>query len=328
MSSFDRLAASQKESDVDALMKTAPKHYVRRDIWLPRIAARQQQLQRPIKYFTLTTAELLDVKLLERAGLIEKTERGYPGIGFCEMRDKIYADIIRNLRWCTLSHKGTFEEMTKQPATFDERFEFDVVNLDFIMVPFQDQEAPLESTWGAIRKVLEVQYQKHMSFDLFLTFRGSREGTNDEAVQQVAKLIDDNLQSGRGVKQFEERIGHTDPMRLLDEDYVTFLCMGLPKLLIGDAIDLGFEISRTEVFSYPRQHEDGEYRIVKFVLSLEVPSGSKRRFAAPPSVVTDYETAVVRVFQERALDVEELLDDNPRLKQGLEKDLLSLVSPA
>ena len=49
---------------------------------------------------------------------------------------------------------------------------------------------------------LEVQRQKGASFDLFLTFRGSREGTDDESIMKVAEGLETNLKSGCGVNEF------------------------------------------------------------------------------------------------------------------------------
>lgn len=85
-------------------------------------------MERPLKYFTLTTPALYDVRILERSGLIERTERGYPGVGFCELNDKDYAEISRRLRRCSWSYKGYFEEMVSNHPDFETSFGFDVVN--------------------------------------------------------------------------------------------------------------------------------------------------------------------------------------------------------
>ena len=154
MRSIDRAAVDRKRRDVDVLMATATKHFMRREVWLPIAIKRQQQVGRPIRYFTLTTPDLFDVRLLERAGLIERTVRGYPGLGFCEIDDKTYSDIVRGIRWCRLAHKGSFEDMALKSVGFESEFGFDVINLDFTWVPFPEQESPLEGTWGAIRKLL------------------------------------------------------------------------------------------------------------------------------------------------------------------------------
>ena len=326
MREFNRVAVSEKQRDVDTLMATATKHYVRRNVWLPIATKRQQQLNRPIDYFTLTTADLFDVKLLERAGLIEKTERGYPGVGFCELNDKTYDDIIRKLRWCRWSHKGYFEQMVKGHPKFETEFEFDVINLDFILVPFPGEDSPLEGTWGAIQEMLRVQWKKRRSFDLFLTFRGSRKGTNAQALNSLAGLLCQNLQTGRGVDQFEDRVGHLDPVRLLEENYRTFLCMGLPKLLIGDALKMGFQVSRSDVYSYPRHGSSEVYDIVKFVFGLEVPGSPQRNFAELPEVVANYDAAVTDIFTKSVVDVSEIVESDPELCSCLEEDLGTLQS--
>ena len=324
MEAMDRRALGIKRRDVDELMATTPKHYMRREVWLPSAVRRQALVARPITYFTLTTADLFDVKLLERAGVVERTLRGYPGVGFCERDDKTHADIVRKLRSCHLAHKGTFEDMVLQDAGIEERFEFDVINLDFTWVPFPEQEAPLEGTWGAIKRVLEIQWDKRKGFDLFLTFRGSRSGTNSDAITKMAELLQGNLASGRGVQEFKSRVGHLDPIRLLDENYETFLCMGLPKLLIGDALQLGYDVKGAEAYWYPRGEEEGKYYIVKFVLNLDVPDRSLGRFAVPPQVVTSYDAAVAQVFSTDVVDVGELVDKDPGLQSYLERDLEEL----
>ena len=327
MNAMERLAINEKQRDVDVLMATATKHYMRREVWLRIATERQQQVVRPIRYFTLTTADLFDVKLLERAGLIERTTRGYPGVGFCEKDDKTYSDIVRALRWCGLSHKGTFEDMALQNSGLGSQFWYDVVNLDFTWVPFRDKESPLEGTWGAIKRLLEVQREKDMSFDLFLTFRGSREGTDEKAIAQVAELLGKNLDDGRGIREFENQVGHLDPFRLLQDDYVRFLCMGLPKLLISEALNLGFEMSRAKVFKYPREGEHGPYEIVKFAFGLEALDLTQRTFAQPPHSVRSYDQWVPHIFNETVIDIADILEAAPDLREQLEKDLESLGRP-
>ncbi len=327
MEGFDRVEVAAKRRDVDRLMATATKHYVRQHVWLPIATERWQQVGRPLKYFTLTTSDLFDVRVLERNGLIEKTARGYPGVGFCESNDKEFDEISRRLQRCFWSYKGYFEKMVSEHPNFDEEFGFDVINLDFILVPFPGQESPLEGTWGSIQRLLQVQWARQTGFDLFITFRGSRSGTNEEAITLVADLLRQNLQSGRGANEFENRVGHLDPFKLLDEDYVTFLCMALPKLLIGDALDLGFVISRANVFKYPREGEHGPYEIVKFAFGLEVPEPFQRNFAQPPHLVRNYDEWVPQIFNDATVDVAKLLEADPNLRAKLEEDIEYLSNP-
>ena len=324
MEGLDRVEVAAKRRDVDRLMATATKHYVRQHVWLPIAVERWQQVGRPLKYFTLTTSDLFDVKVLERNGIIEKTSRGYPGVGFCESNDKEFDEISRRLQRCSWSYKGYFEKMVSEHPNFEEEFGFDVINLDFILVPFPRQESPLEGTWGAIQRLLQVQWAKQMGFDLFVTFRGSRNGTNEQALNEVARLLDQNLESGRGVQEFQNRVGHVDPFKLLEEDYVTFLCVGLPKLLVADALNLGFLMSRADVYVYERQGNDAPYHIVKFAFGLEVPSITASSFAQPPNLVANYDTWVPQVFEKSVVDVSSLLESDQDLRESLEADLGSL----
>ena len=321
---LDRSQLSEKRRNVDPLMATATKHYVRQLVWLPIAQDRQSKVNRAIDYFTLTTPDLFDVRSLERAGVISRTARGFPGVGFCEFNDKIYDDILRKLRWCRWSHKGSFEDMALRHPNFDTHFGFDVVNLDFILVPFPGEESPLEGTWGAIQKLLDVQWNQRRSFDLFLTFRGSASGTNANALRSLADLLVQNLERGRGVDQFRERVGHLEPVKLLNQNYHKFLCMSLPKLLIGDALKLGYKVSRADVYSYPRQGSQEVYEIVKFVFGLEVPIDSTRGFAEAPPVVNDYEEAVPEIFAKSVVQVGSIVDSDAGLRQWLEEDLCTL----
>lgn len=321
MEGFDRGEAAAKRRAVDRQMATAIKHYVRQHIWLPIALERSQQLSRPIKYFTLTTSDLFDVKVLERENLIEKTERGYPGVGFCESNEKEYVEIRRKLQRCSWSYRGYFEKMVSHHPHFEQEFVFDVVNLDFTLVPFPRRESPLEGTWGAIRKLLAVQWNKRVGFDLFLTFRGSREGTNEQALHDVARLLKDNLKNGRGVDEFCTRVGHGDPAKLLENDYVTFICVGLPKLLVADALQIGFNISRADVYKYERIGAGRSYYIVKFAFGLEIPDSTTLSFAQPPFLVSDYDAWVPQVFRNTVVNVSEILHSDLSLQENLEADL-------
>jgi hypothetical protein len=217
-----------------------------------------------------------------------------------------------------------FEEMVRDHPNFQDDFCFDVINLDFTWVPFPDQESPLDGTWGAIQRVIQVQWDHRRSFDLLLTFRGAQTNTDVGALNRVADLLQTNIQAGRGVAELEARIGHRQAHRVLGEDYVEFLCMGVPKLLIGDALNLGFELTRHEVYKYPRKGKEERYDIVKFVFSFEVSPALQRQFADPPPLVANYDAAVPLIFSTQVNDVAKILETNAPLVNELEADLESL----
>lgn len=306
-------------------MSTAPKHWVRIYAWLPIVKTRASKIGRPIRYFTLTTSELLDIKVLVREGLLEKTNRGYPGLGFCEMAERTHDEILRKLRWCGWHYKGIFEDMVDSHPSFEDEFDFDVINLDFTGVPFPSHEAPLEGTWGSIQKTIDVERKHGTSFDLFLTFRGVKDETDGNALAQVATLVDYNLKNGRGVEEFEARVGHQNVSRLLDENYPEFLCVGIPKLLINHALQSGYSLTHFEVCCYPREGGHGQYYIVKFIFSFDLPHHGGYSFAQPPALVSSYDEAVPMIFGKQTIKVDQVLEKTPELNTTLNEDMGQLI---
>ena len=324
MSEIDRAAVGAERREIDVLMATTNKHYVREHVWLPATLNRKVAVGRPINYFTLTTPDLFDVKVLHRAGVIERTPRGYPGLGFCERDDKTYSDIARQIKKCKISHKGSFEEMILNNPNSLPDLAFDVINLDFTWVPFPKRQSPVQGTWHAIRKTLEIQAVNKTSFDLFLTFRGNRKGTDRQSINQIADLLKRNLSSGRGVDEFKGRIGHLDPNLLLSQNYLVFLAIGLPKLLLTDALNAGFQISRFNVYSYSRTTSGKLYHMIKFVFGLEIPDPVARPLGALPEPILHYESAIPRIFTTEVVDVERTLTSDPYLRGLLQDDLDAL----
>ena len=321
---IDRRAAENKRISIDQLMATAPKHWVRMYAWLPIVKNRATKAGRCIRYFTLTTGELLDVKMLIREGLLEQTARGYPGLGFCEMMDKTHDEILRKIRWCGWHYKGIFEDMVNGHPSFESGFDFDVINLDFTGVPFPSHEAPLEGTWGSIQKTIDIERTHGTSFDLFLTFRCRKDETDSTAIAQVVKLVDYNLKNGRGVNEFKARVGHQRSQRLLGENYPEFLCLGIPKLLITHALQTGYTLTHFEVCCYPREGGHGRYHIVKFIFSFDIPHTSGHIFAQPPALVSSYDEAVQMIFGKQTLNVDKVLKNDPDLITSLNSDMAQL----
>jgi hypothetical protein len=211
--------------------------------------------------------------------------------------------------------------MVRTYEAVDSTFEFDVVNLDFITTPFPGMESPLEGTWGSIQKLLQVQRSHNMDFDLFLTFRGSPTNTNASALDEIAELLARNFRDHRGDIEFQARFGHLNPARLLRENYLLFLCMGLPKLLIADAIQKDYMVSRYDIYTYPREGGDENYHIVKFVFSFEVPRSNAPLFAASPQLLTNYDEAVPRLFRTNVVDVGDILTASPLLNDELMQEI-------
>lgn len=324
MVGHDREKTEAKGSDVDALMKSASKHWVRRNVWLPVARDRFTRLMRPIRYFTLTTPDMLDILLFEKERLIERTTRGYPGIGFCEWMEIRFSQIIRKLEWCPWRYHGKFEDMVLEYDIFEQHFDFDVVNADFTGVPFP-AEAPYERTFEAIERLLQVQAQHGRSFDFFLTFRCKREEMNSKALDQLGQLLKSNLRVGRGSQEFIQRVSHSDPIRLLNEQLWEFLCLGVSKLFIGIAIKHGYSLSRYDAYVYHRVGGQGPYEIIKFIFSLEASKNQQISLINTPVLVHNYDEGVLLAFQHQPKDVDQELKTVTGLVRELQKDVEELI---
>jgi len=312
---------AEKRDEIDRLLRAPNMHYVRKNIWIPAVMARAKRLGGIASYFTLTTADLIDVKILAQAGILEKNERGYPGVGFCEETDAEFARIIRGLSWCGKSYKGTFEQMVFDDD-FADTFEFDSVNLDFVLAPFPGVEAPLASTWEAVRHLLKVQRDHGKDFDLLVTFKCKPADSDEEALDRIADLLKSNLDQHRGEAEFQAAVGHLDPKLLLDQDYVKFLSLGIPKLIIADALELGYFASPVEIYRFAPETNDGD--IVKFLFDFEIPDSSSRPVGQDPASFQDYDMAVPALFTVGIGDIDEILASSANLTEEIELDVAQL----
>lgn len=308
----ERRLRDEKRAKLRQLWREPEKHYVRVHGWLPTAKARVIRLRRPARYFTLCGEEAIDVLYFAAEGIIERNARGYPGVGVCELYPPILAEAMKRLKFVGKQKVGKFEDIVKE-QDFSDWFEYDIVNLDLMGVPFPEGEAPFEGTWGAIDKVLQCQSSHKTPFDLFLTFRGDPAGTNQGAIEELAENLAKNLEHTKREAAFVQKVGHSNVRTLLAQDYPRFLLMGLPKLVLTRAIDYGFSVPSIFEFFYRRLGDQGEYQVVKFIFSFESPPGRPRRLRNAPHSVELYEQGVLRVFQLKPLDVDHQLSTQPLL---------------
>lgn len=95
-----------------------PKHFVRTRGWLP---ACQQQVQAvanrtkriPLRYFTFCAAEAIDVFMLERAGIIRRSEVSgrLEGVYFCERNAEDFGIIAGLIGSPDQGFQGEFEKI-------------------------------------------------------------------------------------------------------------------------------------------------------------------------------------------------------------------------
>jgi hypothetical protein len=307
----------EKRTTLRHLWRTPEKQYVRKFGWLPVAQARNQMLARPLRYFTLPGEEALDILFFHGQGLLQKTNRGFPDIGICEVDSDILAEAMQKLKFVGRQRCGKFEDVAKE-SDFLEWFNYDVVNLDFTSVPFPDGESPFEGTWGAIEKVVESQARHRQPFDLFLTFRGDISGTNQAALQELLENLRKNLDNRSRRDALQRRIGHLDINRLLQQNYPEFLLVALPKLVVGLAVNNNFACPTTTSYYYARTGDEGTtYKIIKFVFSVDLPAQGKKSLSHHPQLVETYEEGVLHSFASVPIDVDSELNTKPDLRKEL-----------
>ncbi len=214
------------------------KHYVRKHGWLT--AARQQKRviknrskRIPLRYFTFCASEAIDVFMLEREGILERSEDTgrLEGVYFCEMdlnNFGIIADLIGSPEQ---GFQGEFEkivlfeddEKTAGKSLEDEdfypleirrklrykdahhrlrgSFPFDIINLDVCGVMFPPRKGIITPLLKSIIQILKWQRESQFpingkecnQFTLFLTSHIDRDDTDQNAIEQLENLVIENI---------------------------------------------------------------------------------------------------------------------------------------
>ena len=257
------------------------KHYVRRRGWLT--AARQQkQVIRnrskriPLRYFTFCAAAAIDVFMLEREGILkrsEETER-LEGVYFCEADDESFGIIADLIGSPQQGFQGKFErivlfeddEETDGKTLIDEdfylpeirrklkdkdahqrlreAFPFDIINLDVCGVMFPPREVAMTRLLKSIIQILEWQTNSKFlisdleckRFTLFLTSHIDPNDTNQHAIEQLENRVNDNMRNSDFRTAFVEKYGHNEVAKLISEKFPEFFCVALSKFIIHEAL--------------------------------------------------------------------------------------------
>ena len=95
-----------------------PKHYVRTDGWLQAAKEQKNVVSRrskniPLRYFTFCAAKAIDVFMLERAGILNRSEETgrLEGVYFCEKNDEVFGEIAELIGSTQQGFRGKFEKI-------------------------------------------------------------------------------------------------------------------------------------------------------------------------------------------------------------------------
>ena len=214
------------------------KHYVRRCGWLiaaknQKRAIRRRSKRIPLRYFTFCAAEAIDVFMLEREGILNRSEETgrLEGVYFCE-KDLDKFGIIANLIGSPeQGFRGPFDKIVlfeddeetegktledDQPYTprvreklgykdahcrLREAFPFDIINLDVCGVMFSPEQEVITPLLESIIQILEWQTESRFpinnleceQFTLFITSHIDPNKTNQDAIEQLKNRVVENI---------------------------------------------------------------------------------------------------------------------------------------
>jgi len=332
---------AERRRELFFLEREPIKQYVRHYGWLEVIRdyverRRNDGVDRPISYLTFPGPAATDVGMLWRAGLLARTDSGFPDVVIC---DEEYADEA-------LGVLGTVRGVSRQPfelAVLNELvpyFPIDVVNVDIygaVVTGHADRREALRRL-AAIRRVIWLQ--RGQSFLLLLTT-----STDD---QTARKYLENIL-----VQNFDEddfREVYLNQYKALDltpfqDDYRTFVSVVLPKVIGKMARDRGYGVVEHFTAKY---FSRGGHRMLCHSFELE-PLGErepkskyKPRFKkirwdrldelseelsnrARKLACIAYEQFIPTLLQRDLPDVSEILQANPGLAAEMREQAESLI---
>ena len=214
------------------------KHYVRKHGWLR--AAKQQKhvigkrLKKiPLRYFTFCAVDAIDVFMLERAGILERSEstRRLEGVYFCEQDFEDFGIISELIGSDEQGFQGTFEDIVlfkddeetegktleneqesgnfytpeiREKLRYKDRhyrlrdaFPFDIINLDVCGVMFPPKEGVIAPLLESIIRILEWQTESRFS---------TNNRTCDQFTLFLTSHIDPGLTNRKAIQQLENRV--------------------------------------------------------------------------------------------------------------------------
>ncbi len=214
------------------------KHYVRRNGWLNAVklqknAIRKRSKKIPLRYFTFCAADAIDVFMLEREGILKRSEETgrLEGVYFCEKDPESFGIIADLIGSPDQGFRGAFEKIvlfeedqetmgkTSEDESFypseireklsykdahrrlRKAFPFDIINLDVCGVTFPLKKGIIRPLIEAITQILEWQTEPEVSsdereckkFTLFLTSHIDPSLTDRSAIHQLESRVIENI---------------------------------------------------------------------------------------------------------------------------------------
>jgi hypothetical protein len=317
------------------------KQYVRRFGWLRIIqdyVERRQKdgVDRPLRYLTIPGSNASDIGLLWRAGLLDRTNDGFPYVAICD--ETSAEEVMANLGKL-LGYSGRlFHKAVKWPqGELCSLFPFDVINLDLcgaVITGALNRDTAKRRLTG-IRWIFRLQ--RGQGFILLLTASAD----DRKARNTFEGVLADNLDNEDAFREaYLSRYGTLDP-EPYQQDYRALTQVIIPKIIARMAMDCGYRITEHFVAKYDRKHHkmmchSFEFEFLsrrkaqnryepyfKEVIRDEVDENlpSKVRIRA----VNAYTEFIPTLVQRDPPDIKAILDGSPNLESELQEESVSLI---
>jgi hypothetical protein len=309
--------SSKERDDVD-LYNTPEKWYVRQK-WVESAIQRKIENNRHfLRYLTLTSIPVYDIRLFEDQGLIRSTDIGYDEecIAVCEV-DLHRASLIRNNLPGARVFPGRIQELVGSRSVnyhgfVNKWFPFDVINLDLTGSIFARNQLLSET----IQKIFTIQSWKEQSFTLFLTVCSVEEGDDVEAREKINALIESNLTDDG----FKDAFIRKFPNMQFDS-FQSFLSVAIPKLIIEKGLNNGFDVACNGKYTYIGTGLKNQ--IASFILDCDLRS--------EPGAITNLGSSrslrIIDALEEECVDINQSFSQNTKLKHECDKLVIDYSKP-
>jgi len=304
------------------------KHFVRIHGWLSVAMERSLSIQSEkhreksplLKYLTFPGEHAIDVLLFSEKRMIEETKTGFPSVVFCENRPETLTEINKRLGRCLGVFPFPFEN-----AVFSRRFEsycpFDIINLDLTREIFPRNGRIESNTIRAIIRLLQLH--ENQNFDVYITFKSSPKETNPDAVNDFQRMVNDNFEINRNLKEaFVESCG-MECDKLRNTDFTLFWCKSFPKWVLEQGLANKVGGKLVGEYFYARKPKHGTpYDIITFLFSFQR-SGS--HLMSKHKMIKETQIEILRSFSLNPIDVDEILRVNTEERERLVEDVKRIV---
>jgi hypothetical protein len=233
---------------VDSIMEVCPlKHEIRVKFWTPFI---KKLRKKEVKYLTLYSPPLMDVKYLHQCNLIPVVDGVYSSVVGVTIDKEAFSDsnTTLNYRLGLLLHddinnllRGTNKSASAKQLI--DKFPFDVINLDYTDALHKYKaNVALSPHFDAIETILKKQ-KGYGSFILFITAYFDLSAYNKGFLDSLSNIIDQNVESTPNfLQKLQDVFNSTDSKTFFQNSASDFFSIGVLKFILLQLKDHSYDL--------------------------------------------------------------------------------------